>query len=66
MRDIWPFPTIEVSDGSYLDINNLVLKLIEICIMMFYCVELMPKILIWKKPVWWKAINAVLVTLMVL
>jgi len=40
--------------------------MVEILIMIFYLVELMPKILVWKKPLWWKALNAFLVTLMVL
>jgi hypothetical protein len=33
--------------------------------MLLYILDLMPKIFVWKKPLYWKLINAILVTLMV-
>lgn len=45
---------------------NLVFKGFEISLMLLYTIDLIPKLFIWKKPLLWKILNALVVTLMVI
>jgi predicted heme/steroid binding protein len=64
-QTLWPFPTVSVQIGNSIDLGSLILKFMEICILVFYFLDLLPKILFWKKHILWKALNALLVALMV-
>ncbi|EGR30433.1 hypothetical protein IMG5_132170 [Ichthyophthirius multifiliis] len=65
--DIWPFPTYAVtSSENQIQIANLIYKILEIVVQLLYTIDLLPKIFIWKKPLWWKSLNVLVVTLMVI
>lgn len=55
-----------MSVGTNLDIATVFMKLIEINVIIFYAFFLLPKIFVWNKPVWWKLINAVLISSIVI
>lgn len=59
---VWPFPTMTLSDNNRMDIAGIVTKIVELTVIVFYLCEVLPKIFIWKKPVWWKFINTILIT----
>jgi fatty acid desaturase len=59
---LWPFPTMTMSMGDKIDVFNIITKIIEIGVITFYSVDVLPKIFVWKKPVWWKTLNAILIT----
>mmetsp|Transcript_43563 Transcript_43563/g.60486 ORF Transcript_43563/g.60486 Transcript_43563/m.60486 type:complete len:236 (-) Transcript_43563:1045-1752(-) len=58
--------TSDSSEFATTDASNLLFKFFEILVMLLYTVDLLPKIFVWKKPLWWKAINICIVTVMVL
>mmetsp|Transcript_25938 Transcript_25938/g.22879 ORF Transcript_25938/g.22879 Transcript_25938/m.22879 type:complete len:206 (-) Transcript_25938:876-1493(-) len=68
----WPLPTFRMtktsdeSEFTTLEATNLIFKSFEILVMLLYTVDLLPKIFVWKKPMWWKAINICIVTVMIL
>lgn len=49
-----------------MSIMNILTKLLELVILAFYFVDLLPNIWQWKKPLWWKALNAFLIAMMVI
>ena len=61
-RMLWPFPTMNLSVGGGIDLASIVTKLIEITVIAFYAFDVLPKIFVWKKPILWKLLNAVLIT----
>ncbi|KAL4467020.1 hypothetical protein ABPG74_010617 [Tetrahymena malaccensis] len=63
--EIWPFPTYSVTNENQVHMINLVFKGLEISVMLLYTIDLLPKIFIWKKPLIWKILNVLVVTLMV-
>ncbi|EAR97022.2 cytochrome b5-like heme/steroid-binding domain protein (macronuclear) [Tetrahymena thermophila SB210] len=63
--EIWPFPTYSVTNENQVHMINLVFKGLEISVMLLYTIDLLPKIFIWKKPLTWKILNVLVVTLMV-
>jgi hypothetical protein len=52
------------TESKYL-LSNLLLKSLEISVLLLYVLDLVPKILIWRKPLLWKLLNVFVVTLMV-
>ena len=68
-NEIWPFPTFKMStfyvNTTQIYIRNILFKTFEIIIIMFYVVDLLPKIFSWKKRFLWKMLNAIVVSLMV-
>ena len=62
----WPFPTIYMTMGGHMSIMNILTKLLDLVILAFYFVDLLPNIWQWKKPLWWKALNAFLIAMMVI
>lgn len=65
-HSIWPFPTMTVSTDNKADIANIVTKVIELTVIIFYVCEIMPKIFYWRKPIVWKFLNGLLVTSIVI
>ena len=63
---VWPFPTVSVQEGTTVLIASLIVKFIEIAVITFYFVDLLPNIKSWKKPLAWKIINALIVGFMVI
>lgn len=59
---IWPFPTMQMSIGARIDLVGLATKVIEITVLVFYIFDVLPKIFVWRKPLWWKLLNAILIT----
>jgi hypothetical protein len=53
------------TSGLY-PLGVLFIKSLEISVIVLYIVDLLPKILVWKKPFLWKLLNASVVTLMVI
>lgn len=59
---LWPFPTMSMSIGARIDLVNVITKIIEIIVIVFYSFDVLPKILYWRKPIWWKMLNALLIS----
>ena len=57
---------MEMSIRAKVDISNLITKLVEVTVIAFYSLDVLPKILVWKKPVWWKCLNAILISSIVI
>jgi len=49
-----------------IDIAGIVTKIIELTVIVFYSCEVLPKIFIWNKPLWWKFLNAILISAIVI
>ena len=65
-RKVLPIFSWSMSNSGLYPIGNLFIKGLEISVILLYIVDLLPKILVWKKPLYWKMLNAVVVTLMVI
>lgn len=63
---LWPFPTMNLSMGTRIDFIGIVTKLIELTVITFYACDVLPKIFVWKKPLWWKMLNAILISSIVI
>lgn len=59
---LWPFPTMTMSMGTTIDLVSIVTKIIEIMVISFYAFGVLPRIFLWNKPWYWKLVNAVLIT----
>jgi hypothetical protein len=55
-----------LSNNSTMDLASIVSKVIELTVITFYLFEVLPKIFIWKKPSWWKFLNGLLITSIVI
>ena len=55
-----------LSSGSTMDVAGIVTKIVELTVITFYMCEVLPKIFIWNKPVWWKFLNGVLISSIVI
>lgn len=57
---------MQLSSGARIDFIVLTTKFIEVTILVFYIFDVLPKIFIWRKPLWWKMLNAILITSIVI
>jgi len=59
---LWPLPTMNLSIHAKIDVFNIVTKIIEVLVISFYAMDVLPKIFVWRKPMWWKMLNAILIS----
>ncbi|KRX05139.1 Cytochrome b5-like heme/steroid binding domain [Pseudocohnilembus persalinus] len=64
--DLWPFVKWTMGENGEYNLHKLVFKGLEISLMLLYVVDLLPKIIVWKKPFWWKLTNTIIIAMMVL
>jgi fatty acid desaturase len=57
---------MRMSIGDKIDLISIITKLIEVTVIAFYSLDVLPKIFVWKKPVWWKCLNAILISSIVI
>ena len=53
---------MQMSTGARIDLVGLPTKVIEVTVLVFYIFDVLPKIFVWRKPLWWKLLNAILIT----
>ena len=64
--NLWPLPTYNMSSSHTLTMRNAFFKIFEISTQLIYLIDLIPKIFCWRKPMAWKAINIIIIGLMVM